>query len=277
MDPLLILLGAKLLFGNKGASSSSSSPIGPSPAPSPVGPAPVPVPFPNQIPDNVQPVAPHMLKAIEVWMIDPRSTLQLPAVVGDDVVVDTLQSTFPRGWRPVPQVTANEITRAKALLGVWVKGRVLFDGPKTTADRRAFVMTQHPAHGATPSPTPAPVHPPGFDPISHGPQNQTTPAPAPAPVPPAPEPPPAPDKPNLGTHKVTTVRRGEGLANIAIRLLGPDGNHAWPELRADNIPKDADGRTRRKAPDDKGGISPMLQPGQRLFVPANWDVDPTLL
>lgn len=274
MDPMLILLGAKLLFGNKGA-SSSSSPIGPTPGPTP-GPAPAPVPFPSNIPDNVQPVAPHMKKAIEVWMIDPRATLQLPAVVGDDVVVDTLQSTFPRGWRPVQSVTAAERARAIALLGVWVKGRVLFDGPKTTSDRRAFIMTQHPstALGPSPAPTPAPAPmPPGFDPISHAP----APAPTPAPVPPAPEPPPAPDKPTLSTHKITTVRRGEGLANIAIRLLGPDGNHAWPELRADNIPKDADGRARRKAADDKGGISPMLQPGQRLFVPGNWDVDPALL
>lgn len=103
----------------------------------------------------------------------------------------------------------------------------------------------------TPAPSPAPITPP-FVP--------TPVAPVPAPV----VPPPSPGSP----PRVVIVNKGEGFYQIAKRL-GVDPNR-WPELRDRNVPIDADGRGRAKDTTAKGGIKPILQPGNKLFVPEQW-------
>lgn len=72
--------------------------------------------------------------------------------------------------------------------------------------------------------------------------------------------------------RVTVVQSGDGFTRITQRLLGAQTR--WKELRDANVPHDADGRSRKTDTDAKGGISPMLQPGQKLFVPASWPVAP---
>jgi hypothetical protein len=112
--------------------------------------------------------------------------------------------------------------------------------------------------GSVPGPTPSP-----------------TPGPSPSPLPgPTPGPSPAPLPPSPTSTRVTLVQSGDGFARIAARLLGStqQGNLRWRELRDANVPKDADGRARSKDTDAKGGIKPILHPGQKLFVPASWPV-----
>ena len=59
---------------------------------------------------------------------------------------------------------------------------------------------------------------------------------------------------------------------IAKRLIGDASR--WPELRDRNVPIDADGRKRAVDSAAKGGIKPILQPNQKLFVPESWNVAP---
>lgn len=96
-------------------------------------------------------------------------------------------------------------------------------------------------------------------------------------TPPAPTPPP----PTHRTVEVTSKLNSESA--ITKKLLGkPD---RWKELVSVNIPKDADGRSRQKVttelvvaksinPNRLGGLYPGLQPGQRLFVPDDWKLNP---
>jgi len=218
-----------------------------------------------------------MLKAVEVW----RVNTPMP--------VDEARSGFPHNWEPVPQsqVTPAETQHAIFLLGQWQDGKVQFEGPDpATGKMRAFRMTQHPPHVfAPPAPHQSPASPVGPAPAPSGgpppfvpgiPPDVPHPA-VPVPLPPAPDPGPPPAPPSPSTHKFTTVRSGEGLANVAKRLLGHGHDDAWPELRAMNIPQSADGKHRSKIEADKGGISPHLNPGDRLWVPDNWDVDDGLL
>jgi hypothetical protein len=81
-----------------------------------------------------------------------------------------------------------------------------------------------------------------------------------------------PAQPSGVTPKVTIVRSGDGFSQIAKRLIG-DGSR-WPELRDRNVPVDADGRKRAVDSASKGGIKPILQPNQKLFVPESWNVAP---
>ncbi len=74
--------------------------------------------------------------------------------------------------------------------------------------------------------------------------------------------------------RVTVVQPNDGFIKITRRLLGAGSDAHWTELRNANLPHDADGRSRKKDTDAKGGIAPMLQPGQKLFVPAAWPVAP---
>lgn len=84
--------------------------------------------------------------------------------------------------------------------------------------------------------------------------------------------PPPPSLPQVSTTRTVTVKSGDGFFRIAQRL-GVDGNR-WHELRDRNVPVDADGRSRAKDTDAKGGIKPQLNPGNHLFVPESWPAIP---
>jgi hypothetical protein len=76
------------------------------------------------------------------------------------------------------------------------------------------------------------------------------------------------------TLQVTTVRKGEGLSNIAKRLGRPATAASALELRESNVPAGPDAMW-KKTDLSKGGIAKQgraggLQPGDRLFVPATW-------
>ncbi len=77
------------------------------------------------------------------------------------------------------------------------------------------------------------------------------------------------------TPKVTIVKSGDGFSMIAKRLIGDASR--WPELRDRNVPMDADGRKRAVDTAAKGGIKPILQPNQKLFVPESWNVAPGIV
>jgi hypothetical protein len=91
-------------------------------------------------------------------------------------------------------------------------------------------------------------------------------------VPGVPTTPPNPTTP--ANVRVTVVQKGDGFATITKRLLGSDSR--WTELRDANVPNDADGRSRQKDTTANGGIKPILQPGQKLFVPASWPSLPSV-
>jgi hypothetical protein len=269
MDPAALLIG--FLLGKSrtnqtrtpdgllpGPGPSPVPPPGPGPAPGPApapvpppGPAPAPAPFPNEVPDVVKPAAPGMLRAVEIWRPRPDAAQASANVVGD-AAVDFLKSQFPRGWHaPNGAVTAAERARAVALLGQWVNGRVIFEGPETLQGIRAFVMTQHP--------------------------RTVAPSPAPAPAPPAPSPvvPPAPTPSGL---QETTVRPREGLAQVAKRLGQPENAKSAGAMRRVNVPVSADGKARKSALLAAGGLDPVINPGDRLFVPPEFGIiDPARL
>ncbi len=98
-----------------------------------------------------------------------------------------------------------------------------------------------------------------------------SPKPKPDPLPPTPSNP----KPVVLTPKrtVTVSSKLNSEAAITAHLLGKSQGNRWPELVKVNIPKDADGRNRSRDTKTKnriGGLSPGLQPGQKLFIPDNW-------
>lgn len=254
----------------------------PPPAASPATPAAV--PFPSGLASGEP--RPGFRKAVEVWRLRQSSLpSNLGPVVGaEDAVVAMREREFPRGWESVPQsaVTRNEMARAVSLLNEWKKGNVRFEGARTLQGRRAFVMTEHPRPATVPAASPAappagPTVPASFP--------SPPPAAPPAAKPPAPVPAPPPPPPGVPATQTTAVRPGEGLINIVRRLLGTKTqDNRWIELRAANVPNDADGRPRQRIaltadhPDAKGGILPKLAPGQRLFVPPHWGpIDPARL
>lgn len=284
IDPVTTLaLG--WMFGRKlgllGPTQSPAPGAPPPPARAPTTPASV--PFPAGV-AATEP-RPGFRKAVEVWRITPGSLPGGTLVGADDAAVAVREREFPRGWSAVPQslVTQAEMARAVQLLASWKKGRVIFEGARSAAGRRAFVMTEHPKPTTPVRPPTPPVGPPAGPTVPASfPTTAAPPPPAPRPVPPPSLPPPAPS-PN--EPRVMTVRSGEGLINMVRRAFG-DRQHdlAWLDLRNANIPNDADGRPRRKIaltdphPDAKGGILPKLQPGQRLFVPPEWPpIDPANL
>lgn len=238
--------------------------------------------------------APGMKRAVEVWQIKPdvvsRGTgvlAGLGAEVGAQVgpiALATLEQNFPQGWQPAKRVTAAEAAQAKKLLAEWRDGGVVFMG-SGLAGRRAYRMTKHPATTATSSPAPvatpqAQTRSPGIVPASFNPS--PTPAPA-APVitVPAVSTPAAAPVPT-STRQIVTVRRGEGLAQIAKRLGKPENAASAGELRAANVPQGPDAAWKSIGL-DKGGVQKVgrpggLQPGDHLFVPMPWGpIDPARL
>jgi hypothetical protein len=93
-----------------------------------------------------------------------------------------------------------------------------------------------------------------------------------APAIPASLPSSAPAAAASGVPRFVSVLKNEGPSQIAIALTGDGGAARINELRAANMPKDADGRARKG--DGQSGFSPGLNPGDRLFVPASWPSSP---
>jgi hypothetical protein len=230
----------------------------------------------------VQPPA-GFKKAIEVWQINPSIVSQAaPALSGLGVgavavTVQMLEGQFPKGWVGMKSATAEEAANAKRLLGQWKDGGVLFLGPATLGGRRAYRMTKHPIAATPGAPAaPAPFQPPQVAPAAPA----TQPAPAFKPgqvvtipevvVTPGPDPGPV----------ITTVRRGEGLANVAKRLGFPATAASATAIQKANIPGPDGWYTSQalaKGGLKKNGRAGGLQPGDRLFVPPNWAVDPGAL
>lgn len=248
--------------------------------PAPVFPAAVPVsPAPKTTPAGSQQPPAGFKRAVEVWIVRPE---QVAAARSSDpkaqaLAVRLLESQFPRGWQGAARATPAEAAEAKALLSQWHDGGVVFSGGTTPATIRAFRMTKHPAQVLDTTATPAPVAPPIQRPA-------TAPAAAPTPVGPVPAaaapapvqaPATAPAAPSSAPSSgplVTTVQKGEGLAQVARRLGQPATATSAKALRAANIPQGPDARW-TALPDGnlkRAGRAGGLQPGDRLFVPASW-------
>jgi hypothetical protein len=323
MDPFSVILGLLLGQGRRAPDvvspaqalpppvppppTAPAPPAAPPPAVAPPATVPAPpvaqVPFPVEVPPQPAPASPGFRKAVEVFRINPQQPMTFDAAALSDeaALVRALEQRFPVGWRASIPTPASEVERAKALLGQWVNGRVIFEGPLSIAARRAFKMTQH-ATAAAPAPTPAPPAPPPM-PVAPAPAPPVAvpvpvpvavPQPVPVDLPPmviTPGPgvaaaPPGPAvvvpavhvEPAAPAQLVTTVRKGEGLANVCKRLGQPATGKCAQELRAVNLPASADGKQRRSIALADGGISPVLQPGDRLFVPPAWGpIDPAVL
>lgn len=272
-------------------------------APAAVVPAPA---FPQAVSVPPEPAAPSAApagfkKAVEVWQIKPSLAQQASSVIvgmGPEVgalTVQMLEAQFPNGWQGAKSATASEAATAKSLLAKWRDGGVVFGGPNTLTGRRAFRMTKHPAGATAAAPAPvarptAPAGPtvPASIPATPAPAAAPAPRPAapaaaPSPVTTLPEvlitadaPPAAAPAPvtAVPSRQVTTVRKGEGLANVAKRLGRPATAASANELRAANLPQGPDhpwqsqdlSKGGLKKPNRAGG----LQPGDRLFVPDAW-------
>jgi len=197
-------------------------------------------------------------------------------MVASGAPLAAVEAQFPIGWQSARSVTADEIATARGLLSQWREGGVLFLGSPTLAGRRAYRMTRHPGATSAPAPVPAPRRATGL--IPDPPPPAVTPAAAPARSPtPATEPTPPPATPNPQGLRIVTVKRGEGLANIAKRLGRPATAASASELRAANIPQGPDNQW-RTAPMEKGGIArkgyqPGIRPGDRLYIPAAWGIN----
>lgn len=313
IDDLILGFVISKLFGSANATKSPAVVFppapgaGPSPAPSPQQPsAPAQLPsFPSQVPVPPAPQteAPAGFKrAIEVWQVNPSIVQQAgPALSGlgvgaEAITIQMLEAGFPKGWQGMKSATAEEAANAKRLLSQWKDGNVLFLGPATLKDRRAYRMTKHPV-ATTPG---APTAPAPF------PKPQVAPA-----VPQAAQPAAAPPGSTVSTRPdgstvttmpdgskvttipeititpgsdagpvITTVRKGEGLANVAKRLGFPATAASATAIQKANLPG-PDGLYTAQ-PLAKGGLKKQgraggLQPGDRLFVPPNWAVDPSAL
>lgn len=254
-------------------------PAAPGPQPSfpqnvPVPPAPEPGPQPQ----------PGFLRAVEVWQVRPDLVAAAPAsVVGNArigaITLEQAQQSFPVGWQAAKVVTSQEAAIAKSLLKQWSDGGVVFMGPGTLAGRRAYRMTKHPLHTPQGSPSaPAPQPTPHAAPSAPAPQA----APQASPSAPAPQAAPSsPAAPSADVEFVTAVRRGEGLAQVAKRLGFPATAQSAAAIRAANIPTgpDADWSATKDGNLKKKGRAGGLQPGDHLFVPAQWtpQIDPARL
>lgn len=297
------MLGSDFLFGwlvsevlkkdatkRAPATSSTSSPA-PFPTSSPATPAPAAPAMPVNV--AVPPTSSPELgykKAVEVWRVRPDLALQAGAIAGaGPLALSELERAFPKGWIPCTVVTAQEAHTAQALTKQWSDGRVLFMGPATLGGRRAYRMTKHDKKApAAPAPIPTPPVAPSVVPVS-----VSTPAPpAPPPIHPAvleqmqppPPPPPMMQAAKTGERQQATVRKGEGLAQVAKRLGRPESAQSAIQLREANVPEGPDARWEKRslnAPErgiKKAGRAGGLQPGDRLFVPLEWGrVDPARL
>lgn len=319
IDDLILGFVISKLFGSANAAKSPavvfppSTPQQPPAAPQqPAAPAAPPqLPsspvFPSQVP--VPPAAPQnqapagFKRAIEVWQVNPSIAAQAaPALSGlgvgaEAVTIQMLEAGFPKGWQGMKSATAEEAANAKQLLSQWKDGGVLFMGPATLKDRRAYRMTKHPiaatpgaATPPAPFPTPqvqpaqpaapaAPAAPPGSSVVTNPDGSTITTRPDGSKVVTIPEVTVTPG-PDAGPV-VTTVRRGEGLANIAKRLGFPATGASAVAIQKANVPQGPDAQWTATAL-AKGGLSKKgraggLQPGDRLFVPPNWAVDPSVL
>ena len=260
------------------------------PAGTPVFPAQVPVPAATQTE-----APPGFKRAIEVWQVNPTIVQQAgPALHGlgvgaEAVTIQMLETGFPKGWQGMKSATPEEAANAKRLLGQWKDGGVLFLGPATLKDRRAYRMTKHPIAAtpgapAAPAPFPRPQVAPAAPAPAQAPAQQPAAAPAPAPAPSRvvtiPEVTVTPGPDNSGPQ-VVTVRRGEGLATIAKRLGFPATAASASAIQKANVPQGPDAQWTATAL-AKGGLSKKgraggLQPGDRLFLPSNWAADPGAL
>lgn len=253
------------------------------PAGTPVFPVQVPVPA------TTQTEAPAGFKrAIEVWQVNPAIAQQAgPALHGlgvgaEAVTIQMLETGFPKGWQGMKSATPEEAANAKRLLSQWKDGGVLFLGPATLKDRRAYRMTKHPIAATPGQPAaPAPFPRPQVAPAAPAGQQQAPAAQhAPGSVVTIPEVTITPGPDNSGPQ-VVTVRRGEGLATIAKRLGFPATAASASAIQKANVPQGPDAMWTATAL-AKGGLSKKgraggLQPGDRLFLPANWAADPGAL
>jgi hypothetical protein len=251
-----------------------------------------------------------MKRAVEVWQIKQNLQTMIVGVLATHEVkptatttsstITSLEQTFPTGWQPCTNVTLQEMATAKSLLPKWHKGGVVFMGSMTLASRRAYRMTEHKATAAQPAaipvsttvpapaapkppPAPAPVAVPAPAPVAvPTPAPVATPAPvvtvAPAPPAPAPvavpAPAPSPPPPAEPTKQITTVRQGEGLAQVAKRLGFPENRDSVLMIREANVPSGPDANW-AKADLSKGGLKKEgrkvgMQPGDHLWVPTAW-------
>jgi hypothetical protein len=256
------------------------------PAGVPVFPAQVPVP-----PSTATEAPAGFKRAIEVWQVNPQIAQSAgPALSGlgvgaEAVTIQMLETGFPKGWQGMKSATPEEAANAKRLLAQWKDGGVLFLGPSTLKDRRAYRMTKHPiaatpGQPAAPAPFPRPQVAPAAPAAQQAPQAPAAAQPAPSRVVTIPEVTITPGPDNSGPQ-VVTVRRGEGLATIAKRLGFPATGASATAIQKANVPQGPDAMWTATAL-AKGGLSKKgraggLQPGDRLFLPANWAADPGAL
>lgn len=78
-----------------------------------------------------------------------------------------------------------------------------------------------------------------------------------------------PSTPSAPIRRVVTVLKGEGPSQITARVLGPGSANRWKELVAANVPP--------KKKDPKSGNFTMLNPGEKLLVPASWPDSPQIV
>lgn len=308
VDDLIIGFVLSKLFGAAGSGAAKSpavvfTPPGGAPAPAPTqqpsAPAQLPS-FPTHVtpPASDQTQAPTGFKrAIEVWQVQPQIASQAaPLLTGigvgaEAITIQMMETGFPKGWQGMKSATAEEASTAKTLLSQWKDGAVLFQGPATLKDRRAYRMTKHPI-GTTPgTPTrPAPFPRPQVAPAAPATQPGATTAPGPVPgttVTTMPDGSKVTTIPEITITPgadagpvITTVRKGEGLANVAKRLGWPATGASATAIQQANLPGPDGWYTAQSL--NKGGLKKAgrgggLQPGDRLFVPPSWAVDPSVL
>jgi hypothetical protein len=125
-----------------------------------------------------------------------------------------------------------------------------------------------------PVPVPVPVPNPGGGgvvpvpvPVPNPGGGGVLPGPLPGPLPPGPLPPvPAPV---VQQAHVYHVKKGQGPFQAAQDILGTSAGAArFHEIQHANIPFDADGI--KRADNHAGGLTPGLNPGDRLLVPESW-------
>jgi hypothetical protein len=267
--------------GSPGSPSSPSSPSSPPLLPGtahPQFPTNVDVPEPSPIP--LPPPPAGFVKSVEVWRVKP-STQETAAVLvgaGASLTMRDLEKNFPRGWHAVPNVTAAEVAAAKALLPSWEEGKIIFAGPDTPSERRAFRMTKHPRGTNPATAKPAPVGPPSTTIPASSTTAPTAPSSAPGPLPPPEEMQRPP-----GATLITAIRKGEGLAQRAKALGRPENAASAAEFQAANVPDGPGDVVYEKTALAQGGLKKKgrkggLQPGDPLFVPRAWGpIDPARL
>ena len=247
--------------------------------------------FPSQVtpPPTAQTQAPAGFKrAIEVWQVNPSIASQAAPVLSglgvgaEAVTIQIMETQFPKGWVGRKERDGRRSGhRADTAETVERRGRAVH-GAGNAFGRRAYRMTKHPI-AATTGPTTAPAPFPA--------PQVTNPQPAAPPAPPAAQQHPAPGSvttiPEVtitpGSQAgpvITTVRKGEGLANVAKRLGFPATGASATTIQKANLPGPDGWYTAQDLA--KGGLKKKgraggLQPGDRLFVPPNWAVDPGAL